>query len=1481
MAAKDTEETEKPADHLAKTNASFEKGGIKGQTVLVVNWRLLTVSLLVLAMLGGVGFFRYRSVAQSTATSLLARADEFEQKKEWLGAASSINDYLAMRPNDIDAWYRFAIDFGQGATTFSQQYAATEHYLRVLGRLPKSATENRLEIYKRLSKTFLELGRWSEAEQIARDELGDTAERWRIEALAKYFKSTTGSQSDQDKLDVFTSLRKALDRTPGDEQLAEFAAFYCRQNLTDHDLPNRVKIADDVMDALINARKGETSNAPWLARYRYRRTFALTGAEEDLQTASRIAPDDVQVLIAMGNAKLINAQSTTDRSARQSELAEAELNFRRAQEFAIHDPEGYMGLAEVFLMQGKMSEACDILRSGLTKLGGRHLQIQRRLIEILLTKSDYAGAEHEINAFDETVRMAIRELPIDTRRERVLGMRGQVDLAKARLLIGQGKDEDAVRLLESLVVTQRVISGDISLVQDRVQTLALLAAMRAKAKLWRESAETYERLLELLPENATYQAQAAEAWKNAGNPTRMELHLRRMSARPNASEATLLALAQLELNRQLSATATDRQWTKFEALLTQITAAYPTSWRATLLDAGRWLGSSDPADREQALRLLKDAEPVGRNDKQFWELIATVYEQIGQPREADRALEAFQQLVGPGTESTLLKIRHLTRRGQWPEVQAAITATLPQSTDKSAERSLRLLSAMAHMRAGDFDAAREQYIAVHEADPKDASVICSLIELELQQQRPEAAESWEAKLRDVEGTSGNNWRYFRALRLMSVHPSGTSTDLGEAEQLQEELLASDPDNALWIALGGDLLARRGAWQQAAEAYEQATAKGDQRIATYEKLATLLYKSRRFADAESVLRKLKHNVGKSRLLSALAISVSDQVSEQVSGALSRAREVAQLRPDDVMAQIWLGHALTASDMHAEAESVFKKAVQTWPREISAWTALFSHYLGRADQQSAAAILKTFEAQTEIDPADRSLVLGQCYESLKDFDNARKHYRDAVAARPTATEPRMYLAKTLLQSDRSEAERQVRELLQATPSYAQGRRLLAAILAAKGGEEAWTEINTLLTETKDEQSGEPSIVDQRLRAVLLARQGNDIEREKSRSILESIVDSPESIPADRFLLAHVYREQNKAELALRQIDLVAASPTVTPAGLSDCIRFWIQSGDVGRAKAEMERLRSLTQASDIATKIQVIRLNSQLLHTNTQGENEAANWMKEQLNQLLQAASSDSDRERVLLAGADFFAKSASYAEAEKWLQKLVTIRESHFPALAEVMAKLGRHRDALAVVSKYHKSRTPVESVLAVASVLSVGTVPQDVEEKLEPLLKKTVIENSNNPDVLAAVGNVRTLQAKYQEAVGLLTKAAEIRPNDLAILNNLATVLAEDASSLPTALEKIEKAIQMGGELPPLLETKGTILYRIGRAGEAVTLLEAISKSNNVDPRCNLHLATALRQLGRDDEARLAYQHAVEAQLETLPLTKTDRDELAKLTLAF
>ncbi|MEO0487119.1 MAG: tetratricopeptide repeat protein [Pseudomonadota bacterium] len=105
--------------------------------------------------------------------------------------------------------------------------------------------------------------------------------------------------------------------------------------------------------------------------------------------------------------------------------------------------------------------------------------------------------------------------------------------------------------------------------------------------------------------------------------------------------------------------------------------------------------------------------------------------------------------------------------------------------------------------------------------------------------------------------------------------------------------------------------------------------------------------------------------------------------------------------------------------------------------------------------------------------------------------------------------------------------------------------------------------------------------------------------------------------------------------------------------------------------------------------------------------------------------------------------------------------------------------------------------------------------------------------------------------------ALELRPNEPQVLNYLGYSLVEKRLKLDEALEMITTAAELRPDSGHILDSLGWVLYRLGRFEEAVAPMEAAVELVSSDPIINDHLGDVYWAVGRVAEAEFQWLRAL------------------------
>ncbi len=1506
-----------------------------------VNLTLLIATAVVGAAAGGAVYGLHKWQVSRTAKGLLVLAEAQEKESQWQKAANYLDRYLRLKPDDAPAAGRLALTFAKGAQfDHEKQRAVSLHYTALakedsgdVAKLRGGLADLLLDL-ERFGEAETESRKLLEAN--ANDPQGT---RVLSLALASQWADGSLARADLKKLAILGSLEKARQTNPSDSRVALALASLLRDSaeISAAELPqlsllDRQQRANDVMDQLVaaNPREGKIH----LSRYFYRTKYALPEAERDLDDAVRLAPGETEVLLAAG----MHALDAGNRAkADPAQAAKATQHFARAQGFfekLIAKPEedrlpaAYLNLGDVRLAQTVVTDiaardvARNVWRDGLKlyRMPTVQIALQSKIAESYLEENRPEEAGESL----EEIKKLVGRLGTSVSRQTRIALEREWELRKARWHIQRNESADAIELLRRVALRQP--QGD-PRIEMTLQATFLLGSVQFTLGEWVDAAIAFDEVNRLAPNLAAARLAAARAYLLTGRPQLAVERAEQAVASAKSVDAWLV-LASAEFQSQVTRPADERNWQRLEEVLFALEQVKSelgkqSPWRIDFLRVDYLMakaeGAADPAAaKAEAASVLKSAEAAYGTDKAFWLQVCLAYQGLGLSEEAQRCLAELRKFEGTAVEAAIAESRLAVSREDHDGAKKILEAAA-QSASEQQRAVLRSELLRVAMAAKDLGTARSILADEHRRQPADLSVIRRAAELELDQRDFTAVDRWvKAAAQAGNGNAGKLLAtYLQAWRIYLSSTNNTDTALAQALTDLQQVTLVRPGWAQAIAVQGLLELRLGKADEAATNLERAINLGERRLFVYEQLVALLESQQRWADAERYLARLAGELPRSQGLAEAAANF-ELYRDQPQDAVKIARESLAQRPSDPRAHWWLGRILVVTSAFAEAEQSLEKSIELDPSSASAWSALVGLHVRTKERVKAEQVLARLEQNDKVPELQKRLLLAQGYDSLGKTDDARKQFGNLAGSSAADLNVQLRIAQFYLKSDPVEAERMLRDLLVQHPDSASVRRLLALAVASRGSA-GLEEAQQLLTQTAP--GGTVDAEDQRIRALLLVQQGGVANLTRAVQIVETLVlDKASPAPSDRQLLAQLYERQvavmddptqtaEKLLAAQQQWQAAAEEPGAPPASYAAVIQFLVRHGQkaetlpwLDRLEAAVEKLPKQTadlvglvvqmqilagvtdrsekwlaaseMAKDdglrkLALAVQVAAANDPMADVEPMIEPRAI--------ELVAATTNPADKIAILTGVGDLYTSLKKYGPAERWYRQLVAIAPEQYPLLVGALARQGRLSDAIAVCEEAKQTDSTTRPAMVLTAALTESQPTEQDFKQAAPVLRVTIDKFPKDVGLLYAASLVALLERKYDEATVLYRQILAANPQHIAALNNLAMLLAEEPSKRTEAVSLIDRAIEIVGKDPGLLDTKGAILAYSSKPAEALPLLVSSIRGTSADPRHHLHLAIVYRDLGRTDEGKEQLKIALDRQLDKQLLMPTDQRLLAEL----
>lgn len=1420
-----------------------------------VNTRLVGQTLAVLVVLLPALYFWHRFQLYRNSNTLLVQAHKAEQAEKWMQAARLCQSYLLLRPNDADTWVRLARNYDKGTDSPSEVARSIELYRKAI-----TLRDEDPYLRRRLAELYLDTRQPTLAESHA-DQLlllvPDDPAGWKIRARSLYWQA-----HETNRVQLSTAvdaMKKAVTLNPSDALLAVTLADVYRRELPTPSQAQRNDMADEVMNFLV--QENTDSVDAHLARYSYRTRYQLRGADDDLDRALVLGPDQVEVLLAAGQRAM--AQSRYDEARRYFEAAIArEPTDRR----------GYLSLGDTFIATNLLDEAVKTWQRGLGRVGAHDLwlNLPTANCEIRLRRLD--DAERTLNTLDQ----ALRVLPAGMSTEAKNQARLQVDFVRAKWLAAKERYTQAAPLIRRLLnaLTLRSAPEEVPRVIEAQYELAACYLGERQPDL---AAALFAQAARLQPEVAAHYLAAGRANDLAGQPDIAISQIEQALKLEPDSPGAWLGMAQARFNLERSRSPSERRWGAFEQALARARETRADGTAVRLLEAD-YLALQGRTD--DSLKLLREGLAAEPRNRALAQALVLAEERWGTPADADQALAALDQTGDRTPQSVLLQVALLARRREFEPAEKLLRELAEASPPEQRLRiSLQLTELLLQQRK--LDEARKLLEQLYARHPEQISLAQQLATLALEAGDFNGAQVWEDRLRTSEGPDGTIWRFLRATRLLAQTKGTADPRFVEAVRLQAEIQANRPSSPAGFLLKGQLDERRGASDDAIQAYQTAIQLGDRSLVPLERVIALLYERNRLAEADRYLTQLEDDVTFSEDTMGMAVAVAARYG-RLDRSLRMAAAGVERRPNEPASHILLGRALLMTGQLAEAEREFSRAAELAPRDPQGWMALLGYYARTGRPAESQSTLDRMIEATDLPEADRAFLMAQAAELLGHEAEAEQAYREAARLAPQNSDVQQRAALFFQRRDPAASLAALRQVLKLDPQSEVGRRYLVQALLELGGQENWQEAWSQLLSTGESGEGAalgPSEI--RLQIAALIKTGDEEKRRQAIALLEQLVAGErEVMPEDRILLARLSEAEGKFPRARELYRELVARPNPSADHVAAFIEFLIRNQSSRDAGAWMAQLEVL--APD---ELRTVELRASWLKAEGR-ESEIEPMIEKFLAPRLERPENAAKRPEATWRMAQILGQVGLAPAAERWYARAMELAPERFADLAQWLVGEKRYGDAVELCLRVAERFSGALPGVVLCDVLVAAQTPSDLVARAEPVFARLLEQPQRDLAFQMALANLRLMENRGPEAESLYRQVLAAEPNDIYALNNLALVLAARPDGAAEAERLIQQALAQAGNQAGLRDTLGVVLLAANQHERALEVLHPLGTMPQAPAAFLFHLARAYWQQPADqqsarDEARWAWDKAQAAGLASQPLTPQEQAWFRDLEAAF
>jgi tetratricopeptide (TPR) repeat protein len=1107
----------------------------------------------------------------------------------------------------------------------------------------------------------------------------------------------------------------------------------------------------------------------------------LLVAGKDLARALELAPESIEVLLAAAELDRICGRGD---SARE--------HLRKGLLLHAGDPRVYRHRGAIELAAGRSVEAVSCLREGIKVVPARFQgELRWTLSNLLLDQGLSEDSRKELSNLEKGGYS-----------------RAALDYLNARLQISEGnwsqaapRFEQVRAALEAMPALDR--DGESFLSQTNLYLGRCYEQLNDPGRI----KSAYDRLAARNPSSAGAHLNLASVHVAAGRIEEALEEYRRALALPDVPLRVHFDFARLLILRNIQ--RGEKDWSSVEEALNRAAEVEPEAPDAVLLRVQVLLAQNKP---EEAQRLVEDARKRRPKQIEFHTALAGLALRRNDSKAAAEILNKAEQQAGDTVELREARAWYLsnTRSADGTKEQSEALSALVRDLDKfPPEGRVRLLEEVsaAFNRIGNTREALALWgqLARQPLCQNNLRVQFALAELAFQVGDDALVRRGLDEVQRIEGGQGTQSRLGEALRL--IRRAGDAESLLRARELLDAAASARPG---WIAVHvarAELEERANRTEAALNEYREALNLGDRSPRVVRRMLELLNRRNRFREAAEVLRNLKKQAPLSEELKRLEVNVALR-NHDSSGAVQRAVELVNPDSNDYRDALWLGQVLKESGERPEmAEHNLRRAVELGPNVPETWVALIEFLASQQQLDRAEAEIARAQGKLSAEQAD--LALAHCYEAVGKQDAARKHYEAAVTVRPQDVVALRALAGFCIgNSALAEGERHLRRIADkqvpaADEDAAWARRNLAWVRAATGGREGLMEALALVGLRQDadgkllttETKLPPDQYRQELqaRARVLAVHNRRNFRRQAITILEEL-NRMEALSADDlYLLAQLHETDGNWTRARQDFNDLLSMQSQTPEFLAHYVQSLLRHGDLEEARTGLEKLEKLEQKRRV----------------------EPGSFGSSRLRASYLQARGDQDKALELLRA------NAARKDA----------RPEDILLLIGYLAGRNQIEEALAVCEQAWKLCPAEAAARASLATLRSGKPTAEQISRVERRLEEVRAKSPNTVSPLLSLAELRDLQKRYDEAVSLYREVLKLDPRDVTALNNLAWLLAQKSDGAREALGLIERAIEVNGPAPGLLDTRATVNLARNQPDAAIRDLQEANQESPVAPR--------------------------------------------------
>ncbi len=1399
----------------------------------VLNVRLLVI-LLICGVILGVGVYflhnwqvhRNADIYKHQADAAEKRAEAAEKNGQFAEAiaerrtvAKNLGWYVRWKPKDIDTLERLGFLLSE----LSDYRGAFKTFERLL-RLDASRTKARRE----LVNVALAIRRFPHARAHLEEYLlkANPNDPELLELLGK----CQESMLDFDK--AVASYEQAIELDP--KQVSTYGLLA--------DLLRKEREQDEEADSVMRKLVGLNPDSveAHLAFGRYLRKYDRNDeAMEEALAALKLGPDDPDALWLAARCALGKRDFKAGRkyAKRGIELHPDYIGM-------------YTALADIELQAERWEAAIDVLKQGLAA-NEDHQQLLWSMANLLIDTGQIEEAEKIVGRLDSSGYPPTL-----------------VGYLRARIAFTRGEWLAACQGFEQ-------VRGNLSLMPDLVKKVNLWLG-KAYGKLGNTDQQiaAYRRALSTDRFFTPARLGIAEALLEAGRLDEAIAEYAHLRDRKQTILGGAIPWARMQILRTLRTPPAQRDWTIAERALEEAARLVPDSVEIPVLRVEILVAQGRVDEAEALLIRACDEKP---EEVEFWRALASLAQRQENWDRVEQILDESERRLGDKAALRTARAQYLVRR--YGKEAAEKLRSLAEGYEKfSQPERLELWQGLLNvsLQVGDTERTEQLCRQIIKTDPNNVEAHFRLFELAM---RAEDAQGMKRVLQEIERIEhGPLWLYGQAVLLSFQAKGPKDENLDRALSLLAQAGESRPTWSRIPLLAGAIYKQKGKLDEELENNLKAIKLGSQNPTVIRRtLELLVYREQRLDEAHELIQRFNTIPPELLPIAREIYQRRGDLPQALDAARKAAAESDNYREHVSLAQILMLMAREAVAQrnstetlkrYEEAEKALRKAAELGGENAVPWVALVEFLANTKQRDKAAKVLEQVKARVPAGQAD--LALAQCYEALGDVAKAKPLYEKALGADPANPLLIRAVVSFYIRTGQAKlAEAQLRRIIDGgvesrTTDVIWARRRMASLLDKRGNYRDREEGIRLLRENL--KSGKSTFEDRLLLARLVAKGPGHAKREEAIDMFESMMRERYTLPPDDlFVLARLYLAKDDRSKTRDTMQKLLASHGSKAEHVAQYIHTLLKCEDFETAKWWLSRLEELAPRSlalaclraefligkeEYDKAIEVLLDFLETREPQSPGQALQNHVVAMRLEELSDRVKGDNLAE----------IRNRFREESEKQYRQLVADQPAKKILLAAFLARDGRFEEALGIIESEQNTAPPLQLGRTCGIVMKSRDATPAQQQRAEKVLQNA-LKRSDRPDSLLLItADAYIRLGRYDVAEDIYRKAIEENPQHAVAMNNLAVLLALQKRQLDEALKLINKALEIAGPEPAMIDSRATVYIAMGESNKALDDIKAALADAETPVRF-FHLAQIYNLAGRPKSAVAAFTDAEESGL--------------------